>query len=298
MGLLDARIVTFLAVAEAGSFSKAADVLFLSAVSVKKQMDSLEAELATKLLARTNRGVSLTEAGRILLEGALRMNEISGSTSSEIKALGEAEKRTIRVGTSLLRPCSRLLEVWSRIGRHSEFGIEVVPFDDDTELDAVVSQLGSHIDCFLGPCDAPAWHRTCGVLKLGFYECEVAVPRSHPLAQRRSLTWSDLEGQSIMLVQKGASPVMDSLRSEIERDYSNINIEDTPRFYSIETFNECERKSMLMETLDAWEGVHPGFVSLPMEWSYRVPYGLIYSKDPAAVIRDFVNEIASVCLAS
>lgn len=292
MDMLDRRVLTFLVVIEAGSFSAASKRLYVSAVSVKKQMDSLEAEIGARLLDRTNRGVSPTDAGAVLVESARRAKRISDTALHEIQALASAGKPTIKVGTSLLRPCSRLLELWSRIGTRSDFGIEIVPFDDEAELASVIAQLGFRIDCLLGPCDAPAWREACNVLELGFYDCKIAVPRGHALSGKPFLTWDDLEGQSLMLVEKGASPVLDSLRREIEERHPAIAVVDTPSFYSIETFNECARESILMETLDAWDNVHPEFVSLPMDWAYRIPYGLLYPKKPSAEIRLFAKELS------
>lgn len=291
--MLDTRIETFLKVVKAGSFSQAARQLFVSVVSVKKQMDSLEAEYGIRLLDRTNRGVGLTDAGRVLYESARHMKQLSDATVREMRVMAKMERPMIRVGTSLLRPCSRLLEAWSRIGADSDFGIEVVTFDDGSELNEVVAQLGLRIDCFLGPCDAPSWHETCNVMELGFFDCMIAVPRHHPLSGKASLVWGDLDGQSLMLVKEGSSPVLDSIRREIEDRHPEIAIVDTPDFYSIETFNECDRKSILMETLDAWSNVHPGFVSLPMDWAYRVPFGLLYSKSPSAEMRLFADELAA-----
>ncbi|WP_206214661.1 LysR family transcriptional regulator [Adlercreutzia sp. ZJ242] len=290
--MLNRRIGTFIVVAESGSFSLAAKQLFVSAVSVKKQMDSLEAEVGVKLFHRTNRGVGLTDAGRILLDAAKRMRQMSDSTLREMRRASEAEKPMVKVGTSLLRPCSRLLDIWSRNDMDADYGIEIVSFDDGTELDSVIGELGSRIDCFLGPCDAPAWHEMCNVLKLGFYECKIAVPRSHSLACESALTWDDLSGQSLMLVKPGSSPVLDSIRSEIESHHPGIEIVDTPSFYSIDTFNECERRSILLETLDAWDNVHPGFVSIPMDWSYRVPFGLLYSKNPSPEMERFASGLS------
>ena len=55
---------SFLTVAECGSFSKAAERLFISSTAVMKQINGLEEEIGVKLFARTNRGLTLTEAGQ------------------------------------------------------------------------------------------------------------------------------------------------------------------------------------------------------------------------------------------
>ena len=287
--MLDNRTKTFMAVVDAGSFSMASKELFLSPVSVKKQMDSLEAELGMRLLDRTNRGISPTAAGEILYGNARRIQRLSDDAIAQMSALSQSDRPTIRVGTSLLRPCSRFLDAWARIGSSDDFAIEIVPFEDGQKLDEVIEGLGDGIDCFLGPCDAPRWFDLCNVLKLGFYDCAVAVPKTHPLAERTHLAWEDLEGESMMLVKPGASPVIDSIRIEIESKHPSINLVDAPYFYDIDTFNECERLGILMETLDAWRDVHPGFVTLPMEWAYRIPYGLFYSKEPSERMSRFID---------
>ena len=56
--MLDKRVTTFIQVVESGSIAKAARLLYLSKVSVKAQMDSLEAEVGVRLLERTTRGVA------------------------------------------------------------------------------------------------------------------------------------------------------------------------------------------------------------------------------------------------
>ena len=57
------QLETFICVVEAGSFSKAADRLFISPPAVIKQINSLEASLGLQLFSRTHRGLVVTEAG-------------------------------------------------------------------------------------------------------------------------------------------------------------------------------------------------------------------------------------------
>ena len=58
---------TFIAVADCGSFTRAAGKLFISPTAVMKQMNALEAQLDLKLTERTPSGIRLTKAGACLL---------------------------------------------------------------------------------------------------------------------------------------------------------------------------------------------------------------------------------------
>lgn len=62
------QIETFVCVAETGSFSKAAMRLDIAQPALSRQVRALETELRDTLLIRTGRGVTLTDAGRRLLE--------------------------------------------------------------------------------------------------------------------------------------------------------------------------------------------------------------------------------------
>jgi DNA-binding transcriptional LysR family regulator len=60
---LEARLRAFAAVAREGSFSRAAERLYVSQPAVSKHVASLERELGTALVARDRRGAALTPAG-------------------------------------------------------------------------------------------------------------------------------------------------------------------------------------------------------------------------------------------
>lgn len=67
------QLDTFICVVEAGSFSKAADKLYISPPAVIKQINSLEKNLGVQLFARTHRGLVVTAAGESLYQDAKYM---------------------------------------------------------------------------------------------------------------------------------------------------------------------------------------------------------------------------------
>lgn len=64
--LFNPQLATFLRVADAGSFNKAAEELFISPSAVIKQINLLEKSLGVALFARSNRGLTLMPAGAAL----------------------------------------------------------------------------------------------------------------------------------------------------------------------------------------------------------------------------------------
>src|SRR3546814_4646477 len=61
----------FVAMAEAGSLAKASERLNISQPALSVHLANLEAELGTTLVTRSNRGVELTEDGKLLLDRAI-----------------------------------------------------------------------------------------------------------------------------------------------------------------------------------------------------------------------------------
>lgn len=77
----------FVAVAEQGSFSRAAATLNLAQPSVSRQIALLEEELGQKLLERTGRGVTPTQAGTTLLAHARVMLNAASQALSDLKEM-------------------------------------------------------------------------------------------------------------------------------------------------------------------------------------------------------------------
>ena len=293
MPLVDNRLYTFIEVKEQGSFSAAAKALYLSPVSVMKQVDSLESELGARLFERSPRGARLTAAGEAFSEDASRLADLSDAAIARMAGFRVREGSVVRVGTSLLRPCRPLMDLVARRASDLPCRIEIVPFSDDPDsLRRTVDSLGDAVDCFVGPVGSREFVERHGVLVLGTWECCIAVSREHRLAGKSRLTWDDLDGERLMLVRRGDSFVLDRMRDEIAEQHPGVEVVDAPHFYDADVFNECERQGIAIETLDAWADVHPGVVTIPVDWGYRMPYGIVHSKHPSSVVQRFVDAVA------
>jgi len=121
------QLTYFLAAAEHGSFTAAADVLHLARPSVSEQVAHLEAELGVPLFVRTGRRLALTDAGRLLRPEAERTLVAAGEAADVVqraRALtgGTASLGTFSTAHHLLLP--GLVEDFVR--RHPQVAVRVV----------------------------------------------------------------------------------------------------------------------------------------------------------------------------
>ncbi len=93
------KLATLRAVLQQGSFSAAAATLHLTQPAVSRQVGSLERQLGTMLVHRTQRGVRPTEAGRVLLSHAEALLAGLERAEHEVRALAGLERGTVRLGS-------------------------------------------------------------------------------------------------------------------------------------------------------------------------------------------------------
>lgn len=284
---------TFIAVADCGSLTKAAERLYISPTAVMKQMNSLERHLDMKLIERTPSGVSLTSAGSSLYQDAKFMIDYSKKSIANAKATLQASDTTFCVGTSLLNPAKPFMDLWYRVNKDfPDYKLHLVPFEDNHEgILTEIGQLGEKFDFLIGVCDSKTWLSLCNMLPLGRYKKMVAVSREHRLARKSCIDIEDLYGETLMMVERGDSGVNDFLRNDLKKHHPKIHIEDTPPFYDLSVFNRCAETGNVLLTIECWQDVHPGLVSIPVRWDYSIPYGLLYSLDAPPDVLRFVRTV-------
>ena len=284
---------TFIAVADCGSFTKASERLYISSTAVMKQMNALEKELGLKLMDRAPSGIRLTAAGAVIYQDAKFIIDYSQKSIAGARAAMHLGDTTFCVGTSLLNPAKPFMDLWYKVNKDfPEYKLHLVPFEDNHDgILKEIGLLGEKFDFLIGVCDSKAWLSLCSFLPLGRYKKMVAVPREHRLANKKCIAVDDLYGETLMMVKRGDSGVNDFLRNDLEKNHPQIHIEDTQQFYDMSVFNTCAESGKVLLTIECWQEVHPGLVSIPVDWDYSIPYGLLYSPDAPADVQRFVKAV-------
>lgn len=294
--MYDPLLDTFIAVSDCGSLTKAAERLFISPTAVMKQINTLESRLDLKLLNRSHSGIRLTEAGKVIYRDAKFMMDYAGKSIAEAKKYMPNYDTTFCVGTSLLNPAKPFMDLWYKVNKKfPDYKLHLVPFEDDHEgILSEIDRLGEKFDFLIGVCDSKEWLARISFLPLGRYMKMVAVSREHRLAKKERIDKEDLYGETLMMVKAGDSGVNDFLRNDLEKNHPQINIEDTPQFYDMSVFNRCAESGNVLLTIECWQDVHPGLVSIPVNWDYSIPYGLLYSPDAPDDVMRFVKEVEDI----
>lgn len=245
------QLETFISVAKSGSFSKAAEMLYITPTAVMKQINALEKSVGVKLLNRSNHGLRLTDAGKSFLQDARYIIDYSKRAIEKAREIDSKNKRkSIRLGTSLMTPAKFLLDIWTEIqSLEPSLKIELIPFENTPEnTQDILKNFGKHIDVVAGIYDE-GWplEKNCQATYLYDKSIFIAVPISHPLSKREAIAKEDLKDLSLMLIKKGWNRHIDALRKDLT--VLGVNIVDF-EFFGIPAFNRAAAENLPVVMID------------------------------------------------
>ena len=288
------QLDAFIKVADSGSFSKAAEAMYISAPAIIQQINLLETNCGFKLFTRSNHGVSLTPAGRSLYEDAKTIIRLSQDALNKARRLAESSETTVRIGTSLLYKCRLLPDLWTRVSeKHPELKIEILPMTEYQNRGEVFSALGVQYDLFEGIYGSAGWDGLCRFLELDRTPICCAVAKNHRLAGMKKLTMQDLNGEYLVMPIEGVSKEIDAFRRNITENYPTVQIVDSP-YYGVDTFTLCEVNGYILITQPVYTDIHNNLVTVPLETAYTLPYGLMYANTQTAAARRFIDAVRKI----
>ncbi len=184
-----ATLNAFIAIAELGSFSEAAERLHLTQPAVSKRIASLEQQLNVRLFDRLGREVSLTEAGRALLPRAYQILNVLDDTRRALTNLnGEISGRLTlatshHIGLHRLPP---LLRAFTRA--HPQVALDIQFLDSEVAYEEVLHGRAELAVITLAPETRELVHAVAvWDDPLDF----VAAPE-HPLARSQAISLADV----------------------------------------------------------------------------------------------------------
>lgn len=190
----------FLAVVSEGSFTRAAERLYITQPSLSEQVRKLEAELGTRLFERLGRSLALTRAGEALLPHAERVVSELEQARRRVQRVDELRGGRISIGV-LPSVAARLLP-WSVAElrrRHPD--VEVTLREEERSNN--VEDLVRAGDLDLGIIRLPGRSVGLEARPLLREPLVLVVPPGHHLARRHSISLSELAQEPFVAMKPG-----------------------------------------------------------------------------------------------
>jgi DNA-binding transcriptional LysR family regulator len=187
----------FLAVAEERSFTRAAARIHLVQSALSVSVRSLEHELGTRLFDRTTHSVQLTDAGTVLVVEARRTLAAAEAALDAVAAVRGGLRGTVRIGIMLSLALIDLAGLLTRY--HLEHpNVRLVPSPaEGGSADLVRDVSDGKLD--LAFASLPAGHpKGLHLRTLAAEEMLLACPPDHPLAGRRRISLTELDGETFV----------------------------------------------------------------------------------------------------
>ncbi|MEX3959922.1 LysR family transcriptional regulator [Trinickia sp. EG282A] len=213
LNLRDIR--AFIAVAQTGSFTRAAARLHLSQPALTVQIRRLEEIVGTRLFDRNSRSVALTEVGRELLPLMQKSLHDMERVLHDARALSDCARGRVRVAalpsfaSSVLPDCIRSLSQ----------AMPSISFEIRDVVASVVNQLVRNEDADLGVTGGEIADPSIEVIHAANDRLCVVCPSSHPLATKRKIGVDDIVAHPLVLTATGTSvrAVVDAALAEAAR---------------------------------------------------------------------------------
>jgi DNA-binding transcriptional LysR family regulator len=209
------QLRVFVAVAESLHMTRAAEALGLSQSAASAAIAALEARHAVRLFDRVGRGLSLTEAGRVLLPEA---RAVLARTQAAARALDDLAD--FRRGAIALAASQTVANYWlpSRLAAFAQKYPNIalrLTVGNTAQVAAVVLDGGADIGFVEGEVESPLLQRTrVSTDRIGLY----AAP-SHPLAD------ADVEAAALEGLLWARREVGSGTRSEFEHALSQMGVD-------------------------------------------------------------------------
>ena len=284
------QVTYFLTVAELGSFSAAADHLYISQSSLSKQIMALEKELGIELFDRSKRNIVLTEAGATFRKHAQQLNDEYKEMLANLKEYKRAPSLSI-----VAIPVIAQYGITSYIAQFQSAFPNIQLMLEEREASTILPALNDHQfdlafvrDNYL---DVEQYH----VLEVDRDKFMVTLSVKHPLATRTSISLSELANENFIMFDKGT--IVHELAVDVCREagfvprifYASLRVESILGLVASQS-----GIALIMEKIFQYHK-HPDVIAIPLREIVESKIVLVYPRDkklsiPAKNFWEFIRE--------
>ncbi|NLM51776.1 MAG: LysR family transcriptional regulator [Firmicutes bacterium] len=218
----------FCTVVETGSISKAAKKLYVSQPSLSLKIQDLENQCQSKLLERTNRGVTLTDAGQVVYQHAQKILYLGEKIAKELDR-SRSQVVLLQLGASstvgnYALPCT----IFNFKEKYPEYHIHMQTFNTDTVIEKMINH---EID--IGLVEGPLTEKNRELLEQEKIATKHVTANELILVAHNSEKWpsneitlATLKELPLIIREKGSGirTTMETTLSALDIDLDELNI--------------------------------------------------------------------------
>jgi len=199
------RLSYFMAVAELGSFRRAAEQLHIAQSALSRRVQELEQEVGQTLLDRSGTRVRLLPPGEVLLRHARTVFKAVEDANQHLALFREGQVGLLRLGMTALVGQIGFVMAAIREFRQArpDVRLQLQLLEQSTALREGVRTGALDAAIVYGDAEPDA----AGVWPLRRYDAHLALPEGHLLAGRTQVSLADLAGQDLISFSRALDPV-------------------------------------------------------------------------------------------
>ncbi|MGI6211437.1 MAG: LysR family transcriptional regulator [Anaerovoracaceae bacterium] len=186
------QLITF---SECGTLSEAAEILHISQPSLSRSMQKLEDELQVTLFERRKNRLTLNETGKIAVSYARKVLDAASLMTTSVQ-LFDRNQHTVTIGSIAPAPLWKVVPAAYTVFPDLSVSSEIR--DETTLLQGLLARDSYQLIILPYELKDP---RVDSV----FFEKEnlmLSVPPTHPLAKKKSITFQDFDGETLLVLNE------------------------------------------------------------------------------------------------
>ena len=220
------HLSTFLQAARRKNMSHAAEDLFMSPQALSKQITTLEKELGFSLIVRGNRGIELTEAGRVFAEYATKIVGLAQESVERGRMAAGLEASTLTLGTyhnASLQFYPAVMRLFQKL--HPDMKLVFVDLPSFDAVDPFLRERRIKAAMTIG--NSRAEKQGITYLGVGHQRAMCWVSEEDSLSSLNAVSIEDLRGKTVVVMARGCMHWSDRLCKYIKSYEPDIRIEES-----------------------------------------------------------------------
>ena len=202
----------FTEVVKHGSFSKAAEHLYISQPNISNVIKDLEEELDVKLLIRTTRKLELTDTGKLLFQYGQQVSQTLQQFYQELDDTKNSKKGYVKIGIFPMLGTEFFTKMISEF--HKQYPEIRVRFVEDGASNLKKALIQGELDLVVMPF--PIDEELFDFFPFLKGDLRILVHQHHPLANNESVKWSELLDENFIIFREGFT-IHDTIMEECGR---------------------------------------------------------------------------------